>query len=71
MYLNLCEQLAFVRTQAYEAEVRAYRGYYMVVVRSPHLCRCIPVPRMVRTGRAGLDVAFELVEHMVREAAWA
>ena len=65
--LSLCTPLAQVKTATYEAEVREYRGGYLVVVRSPHMCRCIPAPKRLRSGRAGLDAAFELVEHMVSE----
>lgn len=71
MFLSLCSTVAHVKTQEYEAEVREYRGAYLVVVRSPHMCRTIPAPKRLRGGRAGLDAAFELVEHMVGEAAAA
>ena len=66
MFLSLCSQLAYVRTPLYEAEVREWRGGYLVVVRGPHLQRTIGVPRVLRSGRSGLDVVLEEVELVVK-----
>ena len=67
MFLSLCVQLAHVRTPRYEAEVREWREGYLVVVRGPYLTRCIGVPRVLRSGRSGLDAALEQVEWLVEE----
>ena len=67
MFLSLCIQLAYLKTSTYEAEVREWRGNYLVVVRGPYLNRCIGVPKVLRSGRPGLEVVLEEVELAIEE----
>ncbi len=67
MFLSLCCQLAYIKTPEYEAEVREWRGQYLVVVRGPDGVRCVGVPKVLRSGRSGLDAALEEVEYTVGE----
>lgn len=69
MFLSLCTQLAYIKTPQYTAEVREWRGGYLVVVRGPHLCRCVGVPKVLRSGRSGLDAALEEVEYVIKDLA--
>ena len=69
MFLSLLVELAYIKTPTYEAEVRAWHdGNYLVVVKGPHLTRCIGVPKVLRSGRPGLEVALEEVEMAIKEA---
>jgi len=67
MFMSLCSQLAHIKTQTYEAEVREWHGGYWVVIRGPWVTRCIGVPRVLRSGRSGLDAALDEVELALEE----
>ena len=68
MFLSLCVELAYIKTPTYEAEVREWRdGIYLVVVKGPYLNRCIGVPKVMRSGRPGLEVVLEEIEFAIEE----
>ena len=65
-----CQRLrtvADVGEATYEAEVRQWHEGYLLVVKGPYLNRCIGVPKVMRSGRPGLEVVLEEIEFAIEE----
>jgi len=60
--------LAKFQTTDYEGEIREHTAAsYHLIIRGRYIQKSCVVPKILRSGRAGLDVALNEIEWMIEE----